>query len=65
MLKENYKSFMAMDISDYAGSWIAICNKKIVSSGKDIKSVFNEAKKKCPHDRPLITRVPTDETMIL
>ena len=64
METNNYQFFMKTDISCYIGEWIAICNKKIVAHGKDVKTVFKEAKEKYPKQRALITRVPEKETMI-
>lgn len=63
-LKDNYEYFMSSNIDNYIGKWIAICDKKIVSSGEDIKKVYSEAKSKYPKSRPLITKVPDKETMI-
>lgn len=63
-MSKNYQFFMKTSIDSYIGEWIAICNQKIVSHGKDIKRVLKEAKKKCPKERPLLTRVPDKETMI-
>ena len=60
----NYAFFMKTDISRYIGEWVAICNQEIVSHGKDVKKVFNEAKEKCPKEKPLLTRIPGKETMI-
>ena len=55
---------MKTNVDQFIGEWIAICNQKIVSHGKDAKKVFKEAKEKCPKERPLLTRVPDKETMI-
>ena len=63
-MNENYNFFMKADLSSYIGKWIAICNEKIVSQGSDAKKVFEEAKKKCPKEKPLLTKVPEKETMI-
>jgi len=63
-MDKNYQFFMKAKIDPYIGEWIAICNQKIVSHGKDVKKVFKEAREKCPTERPLITRVPEKETMI-
>ena len=60
----NYAFFMKTDISRYIGEWVAICNQEIVSHGKDVKKVFNEAKDKYPHEKLLLVRVPEKETMI-
>lgn len=36
----------------YIGEWIAICGQKIVSHGKNVKKVFEEAKKSVPQKDP-------------
>jgi len=64
-MNENYNFFMGVDLSPYAGEWIAICENKIVSHGTDVKEVFKKAKNSCPGKKPLLTNVPTEETMIL
>ena len=63
-MDKNYQSFMKMNIDPYIGEWVAICNKKIVSHGKDVKVVFKEAKERCPKERPFIAKVPSEKTMI-
>ncbi|MBU1198685.1 MAG: succinyl-CoA synthetase subunit alpha [Nanoarchaeota archaeon] len=63
-MNNNYNFYMETDVSAYIGKWIAICDNKIVSSGKDVKKVFKEAKEKYPKKRSLVTRVPDKETMI-
>lgn len=63
-MKHNYEFFMKMDLSGYIGKWIAICNKKVISSGYNPKLVFEEAKRLCPTQKPLLTKVPEKETMI-
>ena len=61
---DNYQFYMQANLGKYIGEWVAICNQKIVSHGKDAKSVFEQAKKQFPKQRPLLTRVPDKETMI-
>jgi len=63
-MNANYQFFMNANLDRYVGQWIAICNQKIVSHGSNPKIVFQEAKKKCPEERPLLTRVPDKEAMI-
>lgn len=63
-MEKDYNFFMKTDVNNYIGQWIAIHNQKIVSHGKDLKKVFTEAKKKYPNSRPLITKVPDEDTMI-
>ncbi|MBI2660622.1 succinyl-CoA synthetase subunit alpha [Candidatus Woesearchaeota archaeon] len=63
-MEKNYEFFMKTDLSHFIGKWIAICNEKIVSSGNNPKQVFQEARRKCPSERPLLAKVPEKETMI-
>lgn len=63
-MDKNYNFFMKSNVDHYAGQWIAICDQKIVAHGKDVKTVFKQAKEKCPKERPLLTRIPDKETMI-
>lgn len=60
----NYHFFMKTNLDQYIGQWIAVCHEKIVSHGKNVKKVFQEAKEKCPREKPLLTRIPEKETMI-
>ena len=61
---QNYNSFLKLDLSEHTGEWIAICRGKIVAKDRNIKRVYEEAKKKCPNERPLITKVPEEGAMI-
>ncbi len=64
-MNPNYNFFMKEDVSPYLDQWIAIVDSKIVSHGKDVRQVFEEARKRFPGKRPLVTKVPGKETMIL
>ncbi len=63
-ISNGYQFFMKTNIDNYFGEWIAICDQKIVSHGKNVKRVFDEAKRTCPKEMPLMARVPDKETMI-
>ena len=63
-MNPNYNYFLKADVSKYIGKWIAIIDNKIIASGKNAKEVYDEAVKKS-NKKPLITRVPDKETMIL
>ncbi len=63
-MENNYQFFMEANIDPYIGQWVAICDRKIVAYGKNVKKVFKEANEKCPGKRPLITRVPDKAAMI-
>ena len=64
MIDKNYEFFMKTDMSHYLGKWVAICDEKIISSGDSAKKVFEDAKKKCPNKKPLLTKIPEKDTMI-
>jgi len=63
-MEKDYQFFMKASMNNFIGQWVAICNSKIVSHGKDVKVVFKEAKQKCPKSRPLLTKIPDKENMI-
>ncbi len=49
----------------YGERWIAIINKKVVSSGDDAKRAYNEAKKKFPEKEPLLDFIPKRRLLVL
>ena len=63
-LKQNYEFFIETDLENYRGEWVAICANKIVSHGKNIKLVVEEAQKKCPNKKPLLSKIPSKSAMI-
>ena len=63
-LKENYEFYINADLEKYIGEWVAICNNKIVSHGKNAKEVFEKAVEKCPGKKPLLSKVPSKAAMI-
>jgi len=64
MENKNYEVFLEADVSGFIGEWIAICDGQVISHGKKVKEVYNEATKKCPGKRPFIARIPENESMI-
>ena len=63
-LKQNYEFFIDANLEKYIGEWIAICDNKVVSHGKNVKNVFEEATQRCPGKKPLLSKVPTKSAMI-
>jgi hypothetical protein len=53
-----------MDMKQYIGEWVAICNDKVIAHDKNLKKVYKKAKDECPKQRPLVTKVPDKGTMI-
>lgn len=63
-LIQNYSFFEKTKLDNFIGEWVAICNQKIVAHGKKLDKVLEETKKICPKVKPLIVRVPEEDTMI-
>ena len=61
-MASGYDLFLATDLSHYADEWVALDGKKILSHGKDVKKVYEEAKKVSP--KPFLTKIPSEKTMI-
>lgn len=64
-MRQEYEYFMRCNPRDYIGNWIAIVDDEIVASGKDIKKIHEKVKREYPQKKPLFTRIPDKETMIL
>lgn len=55
----NYEWFLQQDLKEYAGRWIAIIDKKVIGSEKNVDVLMAEVKSKFPKKVPLITKVIT------
>jgi hypothetical protein len=64
-LTTNYDHFMSMDVSPYAGQWVAIRDEKVVAHSSSFKDAYQIAKEKCGRSKPFLAMVPTSDTMIL
>ncbi len=53
----NYEWFLKQDFSEFAGNWVAIVDKKVVASGKNVEKIIKKVKIDYPRKRPFITRV--------
>jgi len=65
MLDKSYEFFMKADMKPYIDEWVAIVDGKVVSHGRNVKCVFAQAKKEYPKSRPVITKIPGEQAMIL
>ena len=59
------KWFSKHDFSRYSGKYVAIIDKRVVSSGKNAKKVWENAKKKFPEETPAIAKISKKETYVL
>ena len=64
ILNKNYDFFLETNLDKYKGEWVILCENEIVSHGNNLKKIVEEAKKKCANKKFLITKVPSEETMI-
>jgi hypothetical protein len=62
--ESNYEYYLSTDLSSYIGEWIAIYDNKIVAHGKDVRIVAKEAQAICGNRKFLLSKVPSEETMI-
>ncbi|MFH1895346.1 MAG: DUF5678 domain-containing protein [archaeon] len=54
------------DLSKYSGKWVAISNRKIVSSGRNIKNTMTQARKKSRSKETLYAKIPAkNQSLIL
>ena len=60
----NYQFFMKENMDKFIGEWVAICDKKVIAHGENVKEVFSQTKKKCPNKIPLITKISDKKTRI-
>jgi len=63
--ESNFEAYNLLNVSRYKGQWVAVVNKKIVSSGPKLKEVHESAKKISGKSKPLFAKVPREGTMIL
>lgn len=61
----DYDWFIETDLSRYRGEYVAIANKKVVSSGYDAKKVYEKAAKKVPQSKIALAKIPSEDVMIL
>ena len=64
-IQKNFDSFLRVNVKNHMDEWIAIVNGEIVACGKNLKEVYEKAKKTHPTERPLITKIPSKKAMIL
>lgn len=62
---QSYDYYMRVDLSSYVGEWVAICDEKIVTHKPTFKEAYEEAVRSCPGKRPLMSKVPSGEILIL
>jgi len=64
-IDKDYEFFLNIDLSEYSGKWIATVNGEIVASGNRADEVMREAESKHPNELISLSKVPTEELLIL
>ena len=64
-IDKDYEFFLNSDLSEYSGKWIATIDGVIIASGDRADEVMREAEKKHPDKLISLSKVPTDELLIL
>jgi hypothetical protein len=64
-IDKDYAFFLNTDLSEYSGKWIATVNGEIVASGNRADEVMKEAERKHPNALISLSKVPTEELLIL
>ncbi len=60
----DYEYLTNLDLSKYAGKWVAVCDSKIVASSDDIQDLIKESKAKCGAKKPVVTKVSTNARIL-
>ena len=64
-IDKDYEFYLSSDLKEYAGKWIATVEGKIIASGDKADEVMKEAEKKYPNKIIALSKVPTDDLLIL
>ncbi len=65
MVSKEFEFYLKADLSKYEGKYVAIVDNKVVASGANAKDVLEEAKRKFPHKKPMLAKIPTEDTLVL
>ena len=64
MANKEFEFYVKADLRKYQGKYVAIVDDKVVASGDNAKEVLEEAKRKYPGKKPLLAKIPTEDTLI-
>jgi len=64
-INKNFQAFVKLDRRKYLDNYIVIIDGKVRFSGKDIKKMLREVRKKYPNKTPLVAKIPKEEVMVL
>jgi hypothetical protein len=64
-LDENYDFFIQEDLSEYAGRYVAIHDRKVQASGTNLRELYELMKRRFPGVIPFIAEVQSGQAMVL
>jgi len=53
----DYEWFLQQDLSRYSGKWLAIMDKKVIASDRNMDKVMAKVKKEFPNKKPFLTKI--------
>ncbi len=65
MTSKEFEFYVKTDLSKYSGKYVAIVDDKVIASGENAKEVLELALKIFPNKKPLLAKIPTQDTLIL
>jgi len=65
VIDKAYEFYVATDLSQYAGQWVAIVDEEVVASGDNARAVLDEARRKFPDCLPALAKIPREELLVL
>ena len=54
---KDYEWYVEHDFSNYAGKWVAIIDRSIVSNNTNLKKLLKDVKQSYPHRTPFVTKI--------
>lgn len=54
----DYEWFIKADLDEYTGKWVAIVNKHVIASSKNVKDVLKKVNEEYPKTIPFVAKVP-------
>ena len=50
---------------DCIDQWVVMIRKKIVASGKDLKSILSKVREEYPDEEPFVAKLPSNRIMVM
>jgi len=54
----DYEWFIGTNLDEYIGKWVAIVNKQVIASSKNVKDVLKKVNEEYPKATPFIAKIP-------